>query len=192
MKLLNIHFCRTKIWIISFVLIFQACNIDKDRKFDPESIDFTTTESSELFFKNVRQSDYDKVEMKEAGMDLFRMSDRNAEADYPLIHLAIAFNWRLDKAHIMIEPNEFVMPTDSIRITARSGQTSEETEILYTMGNLIEQAAFAAAIYNAIQDGQSLILHNAEGEVPIFDKASDREVFRKTVLDYYRLIDIVH
>ncbi|MEM8896106.1 MAG: hypothetical protein AAGC88_16125, partial [Bacteroidota bacterium] len=62
-------------FLLSLLLI--ACQSKDPKDIAINDIDFATTDASEIFFKNVRQSYYDKQEIAAAGMDIFRMSDRN-------------------------------------------------------------------------------------------------------------------
>ena len=173
-----------------FIFLIVGCQSKVSKPLSIDDIDFKTTDASEIFFKNVRQSYYDKQEIKAAGMDIFRMSDRNIEADYPLIHLAIAYNWRNDQAFLMVEPNDKIINQESFTILGIDGVKNDTLVIEYSMGNMKDQVAFAHKLYQSITSDQNLLIQiNDEDEV-IFDKFEDREVLRKTMLDYYKLIEV--
>ena len=150
-----------------------------------------TNDASEIFFKNVRQSDYDKQEIAAAGMDVFRMSDRNLEANYPLIHLAIAYNWRNDQAFLMVEPNEKIHTPEQFELWQVNSSRQDTTAIIYAMGNMKDQVTFAHRLFQAVNAEDELFFYDGKVPVPIFDKYEDREVLRKTILDYYKLIDLI-
>lgn len=175
--------------LVSLVII--ACQPNKPDSISVEDIDFMTNDATEIFFKNVRQSYYDKQEIAAAGMDVFRMSERNLEADYPLIHLAIAYNWRNDQAFLMVEPNEHINNPEEFELL-RVNPAQQDTAIIhYTMGNMKDQVTFAHRIFQALSAEDQLLFHDGQTSIRIFDKFEDREVLRKTMLDYYKLIGLI-
>lgn len=177
------------LFLVSLTLL--ACQADKPEAISLEDIDFMTNDASEIFFKNVRQSYYDKQEIAAAGMDVFRMSDRNLEADYPLIHLAIAYNWRNDQAFLMVEPNANITNPEEFELWSIKPTSQDTTVIPYTMGNMKDQVTFAHRIFQALSAESQLYFYDGQVAQPIFDKFEDREVLRKTVLDYYKLINLM-
>ena len=54
------------------IVLLTACTSDADKRIDAEKLEFNTTDESELYFKNVRQSEYDLAEMEDAGINIFR------------------------------------------------------------------------------------------------------------------------
>ena len=173
------------------VLLLPACQSDQTQTLSVDDIDFMTNDASELFFKNVRQSYYDKQEIKAAGMDIFRMSDRNKEADYPLIHLAIAYNWRNDQAFLMVEPNGQITNPEAFELRSVNPLRQDTAVIQYSMGNMKDQVAFAHRLFQALSAEEQLLWQDGQALVPIFDKLDDREVLRKTMLDYYKLVGLL-
>jgi hypothetical protein len=103
------------IYLLIF-LISVSCNADKTKKIDAEKSKFSTSDASELFFKNVRQRYYDREEMAASKLNIYRIQERNQRVDYPHLQLAIVINWRYDEAYILLEPNE-LSPQDFISIT---------------------------------------------------------------------------
>ena len=183
------HFQYVLFFLISILVV--ACQPTDPESISIEDIDFGTTDDSELFFKNVRQSYYDKQEVEAAGMDVFRMSDRNLTADYPLIHLAIAYNWRNDQAFLMVEPNEYIADPEGFRLLSIAPTGNDTTVINYAMGNMKDQVAFAHQLFRAIGGDAQLYIDVDDKAIQVFDKFEDREVIRKTILDYYKLIGLI-
>lgn len=181
----------TNILIILVSFLIVGCQSKDPTSISVEDIDFMTNDASEIFFKNVRQSYYDKQEIAAAGMDVFRMSDRNLDADYPLIHLAIAYNWRNDQAFLMVEPNAGITNPEEFELW-RINTAEEDTAVIrYTMGNMKDQVTFAHRVFQALSAEDQLYFYDGQAASPIFDKFEDREVLRKTVLDYYKLINLI-
>jgi hypothetical protein len=176
---------------ISFLLILvalvSACTSDADKRIDAEKLEFATTDESELYFKNVRQSDYELVEMTDAGINIFRSKSRTAEADYPLLTLAIAHNWRVDRGYLFLEPSES-MPKDAFVLTIVD-EKGEKMELQYsTEDHIDDKSKLVVNLYTAIQDGKKIFWNDGSTEVEVLDKPTDKEAFRITALDYYKLI----
>jgi hypothetical protein len=170
------------------IVLFTACTSDADKRIDAEKLEFNTTDESELYFKNVRQSEYDLAEMENAGINIFRAKSRTAEADYPLLTLAIAHNWRIDKCYLFLEPSES-MPKEEFDLIIVDEKTSERKELKYTAEDHIDdKSRVVVDLYTAIQDGKKIFWNNGSSEVEILDKQADRESFRITALDYYKMI----
>lgn len=180
-----------KVLLFLLSLTLLACQSDKPEPISIEDIDFMTNDASEIFFKNVRQSYYDKQEIAAAGMDVFRMSARNLEADYPLIHLAIAYNWRNDQAFLMVEPNARITNPEEFELWRINAASQDTAVIRYAMGNMKDQVTFAHHLFQALMAEDQLYFNDGQVSQPIFDKFNDREVLRKTILDYYKLINLI-
>ena len=170
----------------------SACNLDKNTQIDETKAKFTTSDASELFFKNVRQVRYDHQEMSEAKLNVFRLGDRSVAEDYPVLNLAIVINWRYDEAYLTVEPNAYLQDMDSIQVTWQDTVGQQEGTYVWAGGNKEAQFAFASQLYRSIQRGHQLYIKNPQGEEEkLLNKYDDREAFRITMFDYYRLVDLL-
>ncbi len=173
------------------MLFIQACNPYKNQHIDQEKVKFTTSDASELFFKNVRQSYYNKFEMKEAKLDILRIKDRVESTDNPVINLAIVINWRFDEAYILTEPSPFFDNIDTLKINWEDTIHHTSGQLLLTKGNKAEQFEFAAGLYNHLLAKHQMYAVNAENRpVSFLHNPGERDAFRKTMFDYMRLVDL--
>ncbi|MEO0332372.1 MAG: hypothetical protein AAF223_11920 [Bacteroidota bacterium] len=174
------------LWLIACL----ACNPDKRRKVNDAEAKFTTSDASELFFKNVRQSYYDKETMDAAKLDIYRIKERSQVEDQPVMNLAIVINWRYDEAYVLTEPNTYLQQQDTLRIYWQD--SVQQTGVYeYIPGNKERHYQFASQLYNSLQDAHQLSTESAQGErVPVLATRDEREAFRKTMMDYYRLVDL--
>jgi len=171
-----------------FLVVFiSACRIDGNDTVGQEELNFSTTDDSEIFFKNVRQLYYDLEEIQAANLNVFRIKERSVSEDYPVINLAIVWNWLKDEAYILIEPNEILIEEDPLVVHWRSPVSGEEGIIEYSQGNTMAQLTFANELYNGILNNYTFeIISNGLSE-PLLKANKDREAFRKTMADYFRL-----
>jgi hypothetical protein len=180
---------RVKISLLLFLIVtMSACTSDADKRIDGEKLEFVTTDESELYFKNVRQSDYDLIEMKDASINIFRSKSRTVDADYPLLTLAIAHNWRVDRGYLFLEPSE-TMPKEAFNLIIVDEKSGKKSELKYTTEDHInDKSKVVVDLYAAIQDGNKIFWDDGTTEIEILDKPADREAFRITALDYYKMI----
>ncbi len=168
-----------------------ACNPDKERKVNSAEAKFTTSDASELFFKNVRQGYYDKETMDAAKLNIYRIKERNQDGNQPIINLAIVINWRYDEAYVLTEPNAYLQQQDTLTIFWQDTVQQKQGIYEYLPGSKEMHYQFASHIYNSLQDKHQLYTESPEGEqVPFLARRAEREAFRKTMMDYYRLVDL--
>ena len=184
----KVHF---RVFFMIVAGMMYACHPDKNKKIDPEP-QFSTSDASELFFKNVRQSYYDKFEMKEAKLEVYRIKERMQMEQYPLLQPAIVVNWRYDEAYLLLEPNATLQGLDSVKIIWEDTVAHKKGYYVFANGNKADHYRLATSIYNSIQDRQQLYVLGKDNQKQEFlHKATDREAFRKTLFDYYRLVNLI-
>lgn len=101
---------------VFMLMLYSSCKMDQKKKVDPNQPNYSTTDDSELFFRNLRQVYYDKIEMKEAKLNQFRLGDRLADPKLPVLNLCIVENWRFDEAYILVEPGNLLSDEDTLFI----------------------------------------------------------------------------
>lgn len=171
------------------VASIHACHPGKSKKIEIAEPKFSTSDASELFFKNIRQSYYDKEEMKDAKLDVYKIKDRKESA---LLQPVIVINWRYDEAYLLLEPNTQLQELDSVKINWEDTVINNKGFYVFTQGNKEDQFRLATQIYNSLQDQHQLyILGEDNQKQPFFQKPTDREAFRKTMFDYFRLVDLL-
>ena len=174
-------------WLLLLsICLCMACNPDKNTKIDKSMVAFKTTDSSQLYFKNVRQAYYDKEVMEAAKLEVYWLEKRNTSDEEPIINLSIVNNWRFDEAYILLEPNAIITSSDiNIRWVGEGGN---EGAVTYSRGNKSEIVKFADVIYDQIQQKSQFEIQIGENWVPFIASSEDREAFRITMFDYYSLV----
>lgn len=173
-------------------LLLSACNPSKNKKLELDQAKFSTSDASELFFKNVRQIYYDKNTLDAAKLDVYRSKDRNTSVTDPVLNLAIVINWRYDEAYLLLEPNEPLQELDTIKILWKDTVRQQQGYYTYAGGSKESQLNFAASLYQGLQHGQEFFLIDADGgQTKFMADRKSREAFRKTVFDYFRLVDLL-
>ena len=172
-------------------LILVGCNIDQKKTIDIDNPSFTSTDDSELFFKNLRQTYYDKIEMEQAKLNQYRLKDRIQDSSKPILQLCIVENWRYDEAYVLVEPNEILSEENLIEVKWVDPATNQDGIYSYSRGNKEIQFQFAARIYSSLQKEHKLQVKVKEQWVPFLANEDEKEAFRITLVDYYRLVNAI-
>lgn len=173
--------------ILLFLLILLACDADRRKRERRADLRFRTTDDAELYFKNLRRTEYDHEDLVAAKLDIFRHEDRSQLADYPLLVPTLAVNWRYDEAYLILEPNERLGKERPLIIEWRDSLLQESGRYVLESNNKMEQLTFANQLYRGLKKGQKFYLITDSVTLPFFHNPLDRRVFRITMTDYYRL-----
>lgn len=171
------------------LILLSACKIDSDKAVDREKFTFKTGHDTALFFKNMRQSFYDMEVNKAAKFDVFRYEDRLVTDDQPVLNLAIVINYLHDEAYLLIEPNKLLENENELKVRWTINESENGLIVLQTP-NRESMLEFASQIYEMLQRKATFEI-GVNGEyVPVLDSEEEREAFRVTMSDYYRLIRV--
>lgn len=183
------HVLKTFTLILPFIL--AACEGGKRKEISEEEAKYTTSDASEIFFRNVRSIYYEKTVIDEAKLDVYRLKDRPEADDYPLLGLSIAVNWRYDEAYVLTEPNTFLQQMDTIRIMWRDTTQNDSGVFQFSKGSKDDHFRLATQLYRSIQAQRKLYVLHDQQELPFMQRRDAREAFRKTMVDYFRLVDLL-
>ncbi len=173
------------------LLLFSACNISEQKTVDPYDFQNEITDSSVLYFKNVRQLFYDKTIHEASKMEQFRLGSRIESDEKPIINLCIVLNILTDRGYIMVEPNMFLQVSDTITIHWEDVETQEKGTYQFTTSAMPKHFQFASEIYTSLQKQHQLKIIINGKEYPILENDDEREAFRITMYDYYRIVGII-
>lgn len=171
--------------LVGGVFFLLGCNVDRGKKVDIELLNFETTDRSEIYFKNMRQSSYTVVEEVEAGIYLYTQKTWEKDSASLLIP-TIVFNWRQDRAYVMLNWSAGWLEMEEVIVIVKSDGLPVQ-RITYSHGNMRDQLGFAANLYNALAEGATFTLEKEGEEIPLFDSEEKEDAFRVTLYDYLRL-----
>jgi len=168
-----------RILIIATLALLGSCHPDKNKPVDLDELKFNTTDASELFFKNVRQSDYVLEENKKAGMNTYHCTDL-ADGNLQLEPFII-INWRNDQAFIFFETKS----TELIDFIIADEHYSFDPSFQKN------HAELAIHIYNAILSNQQVYFIAANNQQKeFFQTADQKNIYRKVIFDFLRLVEL--
>lgn len=158
---------------------------------DPGAPKYTTTDASELFFKNVRSPYYDYELQEPSMLKIYRLKKRATTEDYPVLNLAQIQDWRRDKAMVLFEPNHYFDLSEPFGIACINDSLGVYDSLDFAMVNLDLQYKAATIIYNHIIIGSDFYLNKNGAQQQILAKRKEREAFRVTMFDFYRLVELL-
>ncbi|BDD00422.1 hypothetical protein PEPS_27020 [Persicobacter psychrovividus] len=163
----------------------------KTREVNIDRLAFDTNDATVLFFKNVRRAYYTMEDRQDAKAHIFRLQDWE-DLDQPThLQTAIIHQWTLGKAYVFLESKHGIDVSKPFQVNWQKAQTNEQGILEYTVGNAQEQAIFLTKLYQLLQQEASLTVDIDQKKEPLFGSKDGQDLFRKTMIDYYRLIQML-
>lgn len=157
-------------------VFFAACSDHKEKTVDIDNFEFTTTDATELYFKNMRESYYD-VEERE-GIKIYRFEEYG-ELDSFLIKPVIVYHWRTDRAFLMLEFDPSIT-NDEIILSDSTGERS------YSPGQMRDYLKIAYDIEKVLAaDLEPQLLLNGR-KIPVFYSDKEKSYFSLVLYDFFR------
>ncbi|QNL21874.1 hypothetical protein HZR84_07960 [Hyphobacterium sp. CCMP332] len=175
-------------YLIATIVLLTSCNPDKNRIVNRNEPKFKTTDASRLFFKNVRLLYYDLEEKNEGKIQVLKLGRRIEDSTEAIINVYIINNWFQDRAYPMISLSPYFNDIDTLNIEMLKEDGSTELLEFNKTSSMNEQFYFASAIYEGLLRKYSFKLLNEDKA--LFTNSDQREAFRITMVDFYRLVGI--
>lgn len=172
-------------FIIPFLAMY-GCTLDAEKVVDRSKFSFKTGDDTEIFFKNVRQSEYDLEVNVAAKFNVFRHEDRLQEDSIPWLNPAIVMNYLQDEAYILLEPTPAMAQFDVWEVILEKRQDTLRMSLPNRENNL----EFASRIYEELKQGNPVMIYTGNDTVSFNSYPNASEAFRITLSDYYRLTRI--
>lgn len=168
------------------ILLLAGCKIDQDKKVDRSKFQFEIGDDSELFFRNVRQIFYDRSS-PDGTWQAYRFSNRYLGNERPVILPVIVINWLKDEAYLLIDTNDLLSEEDYLEVIISDAFTSKSDTIILNQRGRERMLEFGSQLYEAIQANQQIEVKSRGEFLPVLKEDIDREAFRISMGDYYRL-----
>jgi hypothetical protein len=174
---------------LMILLLLLGCKIDREKKVAREKFTFEMGDDSELFFRNVRQIYYDRSS-PDGTWQAYRFSDRYLGNDRAVITPVIVINWLKDEAYLLIETNDMLTNEDELSVIITDQAKSVSDTLLLKERGRERMLEFGSRLYEALQAKKELTILSQGAYVPVLSEDLDREAFRVTMADFYRLTRI--
>lgn len=178
---------------LGIMVVVLAFTMPESRPIDLEEVSFHTTESSEMYFKNVRSYFYEIWDDPKSGFVHYRIKSRNQNPAVPSINFLILHNWRFDEAYVMLEPNEALSTAQGLSLSVVTSSDS----LSFPLGDFTnyEHWMTSGRIYMALREDDSRFwLSESDGnrKVTLYLDGEERKSLKKTLRDYYKLVGKIY
>lgn len=133
---MKLHF----LFFLVLVSGMLGCNQPSSKERDPHF----TSDAEELFFKNLRQSDYDLTENQAAGLNVYVHKN---QSDQDPLTIKLIHNWRNDQAFILLE---WLLEAPTINLSTKGDQ------VLWTGESMQNHWQVAEFIYSHHASGDTI------------------------------------
>ena len=171
-------------WLIALILFLAGCKIDRDRPVDFSRLTFTMPDDTELFFRNVRSIYYDR-EVR-GNQEVFRWADRPDSTGHPTLTPALVLSPMNDMAFVVLEL-EPGNASEGLTLIAVDSATNRTDTLRLAEPLPRPSLELAARIYEGIRQNQGFQLLQPDKPKPVLQTDQERETFRVTMADYFRL-----
>jgi hypothetical protein len=167
---------------IAVLLAVYILFVPKPPPVDLSKVDFGTTTSSEMFFKNLRAYYYEKEEREDAGFTLYRINSRNLDSTTNKLNFVLLSNWRMSECYIMAESGIVKLEEEPLYLL-----DIQAKDTLHLMGKDAEaNYLFAAQLYHCLINDHSLQLLKEKETISF--KQSELTSLEKSLADYFKLV----
>ncbi len=176
--------CNKQVFLVLLLLV--GCKIDHEKEVNRSKFQFNVAADANLFFRNVRQIYYDRSS-PDGTWQAYRFSDRYKGNERPVIEPVIVINWLKDEAYLLIDSNELLSEEDMITVTISDAWQNKTDTLYFNQRGRELMLEFGSKLYEAIQANQNVSVKSKGDFLPILTEEIDRESFRITMSDFYRL-----
>ncbi|PTB95775.1 hypothetical protein C9994_10265 [Marivirga lumbricoides] len=179
-----------RIFVLLFISFLYACSLSTDKIIDKEKLSFSYTDDAYIFFRNIRQSNYDLEILEEADWRIYRHEDRQKGSNQ-FFNTAIVVNWRINKAYAILEISEKV-EKENLTLQWSNPDGQKQGEIILKGLQRQQELAFLTEVYNHILRGNQLSWSpDGQNQTPLFSNNDYKEAFRVSMYDFYRLTGVL-
>ena len=170
------------VWAAAMVVVV-VLTLPDNRPDKIDSLGFETTESSELYFKNVRSFYYKNSPEADGILDVYRLESLFSDTALSL-PFAMYNNWRVNETFIRLDTAYLNVRKFSAVVSDSSGIKTDT--IAFPKMTNESQYVFARDIYKALRDKEKLGLAN--GNDVIWLSESMNLSVKRTLTDYFRIL----
>lgn len=159
------------------------------REVDLSEVQFSTPSSNRLYFKNIRAYFYEKEELEKQKIDIYRMKTSNTEDSLSILSFAIVDHWAVNRSYIIAETSLLNVNDQALKIKCE--HLSDAIFIELKAEDAEANYKFAAQLLTHLSHPNKLfVLEKHKGWIPL--KNSHKKKFKRSLLDYFKLVGKLH
>lgn len=172
-------------WGISMLIIVICFAIFQPaKKINLQAIDFTTTQSSELYFKNMRSYFYDKTDHDAANFKIYRIGSREKDSTKNKLSFMLLSNWLQSECYVMAESGLVDLKEEGLKLSYEHPDSSGT--LLLSNLDSYGHYVFAAKLHEQLDKNAALYLKHSTNWIEFSE--SEKKSLKKTLSDYFKLV----
>lgn len=168
----------------------MACSVNTSKKVELEKLRFSYTDDAYIFFRNMRQSQYDLEVMEEGGWRIYRHEDRQDDTADFYFNVSLVVNWRVNRVYPIIEMTER-FKKEGLTVKWKGLESEEEGEIKLEGVKRRDEMLFVSKIYNKMTEEVEFFISIENQKTQLFPDTDAKEAFRITLYDFYRMTGLL-
>lgn len=176
--------------LLLFVLAIFACSVNTSKKVELDKLKFSYTDDAYIFFRNMRQTNYDLEVMEEGGWRIYRHEDRQKDSTDFYFNISLVVNWRANKVYPIVEMTKNI-DKENFQVYWEAIESSDKGVIAMEGEKRSDEMIFTAKLYNTMVDEVELFVDYKNKKLPLFADTDQKEAFRVSLYDFYRMTGLL-
>jgi hypothetical protein len=168
----------------------MACSVNTSKKVELEKLTFSYTDDAYIFFRNMRQTNYDLKVMEEGGWRIYRHEDRQKDSTDFYFNISLVVNWRVNKVYPIVEMTENI-DKENFKVYWEATESNEAGSIAMTGEKRRDEMIFTTKLYNKMTEEVEMYVIYRDKKLPLFPDTDHKEAFRISLYDFYRMTGLL-
>lgn len=170
-------------FLVMILLIILIALLFPGKKIDLRDINFRTSASAKIYFKNMRSYFYDIEENDASNYKLYRINSREKDSS-KTFNFIIIDNWLIEETYIMLETSLVSFPDSSLQI--KYIESDKEQYIQLNEAHNEANYIFAAQLFEPLTKKKQLYLYRLGEWIPFTQ--DEQKSLKKSLEDYFKLV----
>lgn len=179
-----------KKFILLFIFSIFACSVNTSKKVELEKLRFNYADDAYIFFRNMRQTNYDLEVMDEGGWRIYRHEDRQTDTTDFYFNISLVVNWRANRVYPIIEMTKSIKK-ENFQVYWEAIESAEKGIISMKGEKRSDEMLFTAKLYNKMTDEVEMYVNYKKEKRPLFVNSDQKEAFRVSLYDFYRMTGLL-
>ncbi|WKK86269.1 hypothetical protein QYS48_04655 [Marivirga arenosa] len=171
---------------VILILLFSACSVNTSKKIELDGLRFNYADDAYIFFRNMRQTNYDLQVMEEGGWRIYRHEERKLDTSDFYFNISLVVNWRVNRVYPIIEMTKSINKAN-FEVIWQSLESEESGKISMEGEKRKDEMIFCAKLYNKMIDEVEIFTTYQNNKIPLFENSEQKEAFRISMYDFFRM-----
>jgi hypothetical protein len=180
-----------KIFGLSSIVLVLLLSFFNEKRADNtgDRDEFSISDASRMYFKNVRSAYYDTENRRDAKMNLYRWGKRIDDSTQNILNATLIINAIKDAAYLYLEPQGEFQKENPLQVKWES-KNGEKGRRQFFQGDRYSHYDFVKEVYPLLEDHhETQFWAQVNGKwLPILGEEKERAAFLTTCRDFFRMV----